>query len=433
MPQRPNILFITCHDLGRHIGPYGISTVHTPTLNALAEDGVRLASHFCTSPGCSPSRAAIATGRYPHSNGVLGLAHAHFGWGLAPGERHAAALLAEAGYYPVLFGLQHVTYQVESLGFAEIHPERPADAVAERFESFLASRQGNPDPLYLEVNFFEPHRPFDFGGVRPDSSRGVYIPGYLPDTAECRAELAAMQGAIRKVDQCVARLLRALEINGRRDDTLVVFTADHGIAFTRAKGTLYDPGIETAFLAHWPAGGVTGGRVLKSLISNVDNLPTLLEAAGRAVPENIQGHSFLPLLRGEAYAYAAREAIFAEKTFHNEYDPLRCVRTERYKLIARFEASNPVEVPADIMRGATYCQMIPQVVEPRSQEFELYDLYLDPWEQQNLAGRPEVAEIERELKGRLVEWMRETEDPLLRGPVASPFYYRTLRDLESSS
>ena len=90
--NRPNILQIICHDLGRHLGCYGIETVHTPALDRLASVGVRFTSNFCTSPGCSPSRAAIATGRYPHQNGVMGLAHAHFGWELGPEERATLGL-----------------------------------------------------------------------------------------------------------------------------------------------------------------------------------------------------------------------------------------------------------------------------------------------------------------------------------------------------
>src|SRR5256885_1198977 len=114
---RPHILQIICHDLGHHLGCYGIRTVRTPTLDRLAADGVRFASSFCTSPGCSPSRAALATGRYPHSTGLRGRAHAPFGWQLAPGERHIAALLADSGYHAVLFGLQHAPYQPEGLGW----------------------------------------------------------------------------------------------------------------------------------------------------------------------------------------------------------------------------------------------------------------------------------------------------------------------------
>src|SRR3954469_24181776 len=136
----PSILQLVCHDLGRHLRCYGNPTVRTAALDRLAAEGVRFADSFCTSPGCSPSRAALATGRYPHCNGVLGLAHSHFGWQLAPGERHIARLLADGGYHTVLFGLQHVTYHPETLGFHEIMGDRPAEGVAENIEDWLTQR-----------------------------------------------------------------------------------------------------------------------------------------------------------------------------------------------------------------------------------------------------------------------------------------------------
>lgn len=421
----PHIVFITCHDLGRYLGCYGHSA-RTPALDALAAEGVRFTRSFCTSPGCSPSRAAIATGRYPHCNGVLGLAHAHFGWELAPDEKHAARLLSEAGYHTVLFGLQHVTFHVESLGFRTVQPARSADEVAQNVERLLRDRSPTGEPLYLEINFFEPHRPFDFGGVGPDTAPGIRVPPFLADNEATRSELALMQGAIHKVDLSIARIREALRGAGILEDTLLVFTADHGIAFPGAKGTLYDPGIETALIMSWPAGGIHDGTTPDALISNVDLLPTLLELAGAPVPENIQGRSFRGLLLGSEYR--PRAEVFAEKTFHNEYDPIRCVRTERFKLIARFEVSNRIEAPADVMRGGTYPAMIPSTLEPRG-AFELYDLEADPVEQNSLAYKPEWAEVRQELTRTLAAWMRETDDPLLKGPVASPFYYRTIEAL----
>src|SRR5437762_3514749 len=132
-----NILQIVCHDLGRFLGCYGVSTVRTPNLDQLAAEGTLFAGAFCTSPGCSPSRAALATGRYPHANGCMGLAHAHFGWELGQDEQHVAGLLRAAGYQTALFGLQHVTFHVERLGFEGVYPDRTADQVAANLAQYL--------------------------------------------------------------------------------------------------------------------------------------------------------------------------------------------------------------------------------------------------------------------------------------------------------
>jgi arylsulfatase A-like enzyme len=426
--MQPNILQIICHDLGRHLGCYGVASVHTPTLDRLAGEGVRCAGGFCTSPGCSPSRATLATGRYPHANGVMGLAHAHFGWQLAPGERHIARLLGDAGYHTALFGLQHVTYQIETLGFHEIHGERPADGVTTNLERFFAARPTGK-PLYVEVNFFEPHRPYDFGGVAPDTEHGVHVPAYLPENDATRGELAGLQGAIRKVDGCVSRILTALAAAGIADETFLLFTTDHGIAFPRAKTTLYDAGIEVALLARWPAGGIAAGRVCDALISNVDIVPTLLEAAGVAVPESVQGRSVLSTLR-EAASGERRAAIFAEKTYHEAYDPQRCVRTDRYKLIHHFEVCSRAYVPSDIGAGPTFPTMIRELAAERSM-LELYDMQADPAEQNNLAADPAYAATLADLGRQLRTWMEATEDPLLHGPIPSPFYGRAIETLRS--
>ena len=377
--EPPHIVLITCHDLGRHLGCYGVDTVSTPTLDALASAGVRFEHSFCVAPQCSPSRAALATGRYPHSNGVMGLSHGPFGWELNPDELHAAS-------------------------FRGPLPEKP---------------------LYAEVNFFEPHRPYDHGGVEHDMSGGVFVPPYLPQDAAAREEMAALQGAIREVDGAVDFIFEALDDSGLSERTFVVFTADHGIAMPRAKCTLYDPGIEVTLIVRWPGGGIGEGRTVPELVSNVDVLPTLLEAAGVQVPGSIQGHSILPLLRGEPYD--ARDAVYAEKTFHSYYDPMRCIRTERYKFVRNFEAGFLIEVPGDIQEGHVFRSHTERYSTDRSKGVELYDLHTDPHEQSNLAGDPEFAEVEIELDARLWSWMEETDDPLLAGPVASPAYRRALK------
>jgi N-sulfoglucosamine sulfohydrolase len=428
--RQPNILFFTCHDLGRHLSCYGHATMRTPALQALADEGVRFDNVFCTAPQCSPSRASLHTGRYPHAAGVLGLAHSPFGWRLPPTERHLAQLLAEAGYATELVGMQHLIERgrAEELGYERVLPVAPAreeaEAAAERLRELAASER----PFYLEVGFEEPHRPFDFGGARPDDNLGVEVPPYLPDGPGTQQDMAAFQGAVHAMDEAVGRVLAALDEAGLAQTTWVIFTSDHGIAMPRAKGMLYDPGIEVSLLMRWPepGAGLAGGAVVAQMLSNVDVVPTILEGLGLALPGNLHGRSFWPLLRQSPYT--PRTEVFAEKTFHTYYEPMRCVRTPTHKYIVNFEVSTAVDVPADVRESPAYALLAQEFDQVRD-HVELYDLAADPWEQENLTGRPEVAGTEADLRGRLLQWMRETQDPLLEGPVASPYYHESIRRL----
>ncbi|HET7338761.1 MAG TPA: sulfatase [Candidatus Dormibacteraeota bacterium] len=394
---------MTTHDIGRHLHCYGRKSVVSPNLDALAADGVRYANAFASAPQCSPSRASLATGMYPHSNGVMGLAHRGFDWDLA--VPHAAEVFASDGFESHLFVGQHVTAHPDRLGFAGIHPEAALGDVLEH---------AGDKRLYLEVNFDQTHRPYPQAGTPPP---GLEIPAYLPDIPEARDEMTAVEQTIAAMDAAVGRFLDELDKAGRIDNAIVIFTTDHGLAMPRAKCTLYDPGIEVALIARWPAGGLRGGRVQEEMVSNIDVLPTLLAAAGIRIPDRVQGH---PLAQG-------RDHIFAEKTFHSYYDPMRCVRSRRYKFIRNFESSFAIEVPADIQAGPIFRSDPLRYSRDRPSFVELYDLTKDPDEVDNLARRPEVANIEKELSDRLWRWMRETKDPLLDGPIPSPYYRRAMQ------
>src|SRR5438874_758843 len=151
---------MTTHDIGRHLHCYGQESVISPNLDAFAADGVRFTLAFATAPQCSPSRASLASGMYPHNNGVMGLTHAGFDWALA--VPHAAAILGERGFQAHLFGGQHVTSHPEGLGFEAIHP------IAD-FEKVVAQK-GKDQRLYLEINFDETHRPYPPAGETPRGS-----------------------------------------------------------------------------------------------------------------------------------------------------------------------------------------------------------------------------------------------------------------------
>lgn len=339
----------------------------------------------------------------------------------------------------MLFGFQHVTCRdpeaaADYLGFTEVHKESNAPAVADRVSAVLQRGAASDRPQYLAVNFFEPHRPYDWGGVAPDDERGVTVPGYLPDRAGVRDDFAALQGAIGVMDAAVGEILAAMDASGGAEDTIFVFTTDHGLAMRRAKGTLFDAGIEVALMMRWPAGGIVGGRVVPDLVSNIDVLPTLLELIEVDGPATIQGKSFATATRGGRGS--ERTAVFGEKTFHETYDPLRCIRTDRHKLIARFDTSAFGGLPTDLVASPTFVAAFEEIVPDfrfRFGPFELYDLHDDPFEKSNLSGQRETADLEAELKKKLWAWMIDTNDPLRHGPIASPAHNRTIAGLSRNA
>lgn len=414
LTHSPNILVLIVHDLGTRLGAYGESSVRTPALDALASEGVRFTCHFATAPFCSPSRGAIFTGKYPHMNGLMGLVN--LGWDLPEGNVTLAQMLGEAGYETFLFGLQHEVKDRARLGFHHTWaPETGCgcDDVAPHVVEFLRGRHRGDRPFYARVGFTEVHRPY--GRYEADDPIHVNVPPYMRDTPGAREDLAMFHGSIRTMDTAVGRILKALSAANLDEDTIVVFATDHGIAFPRAKATLYDPGINTCLIMSWP-GAIQAGEVRRELVSNVDLLPTLLEATGRAVPAGLQGRSFWGLLRERAFE--PRKIIFAEKNTHSS-DYKRCVRTERHKYIRNYNEGPTLSLPADIEKGLTRRDMGDDHLAPRP-PVELYDLENDPWEKENLAGSAVVSEVEAELARSLERIMEETDDPLLAGSVQRP-------------
>lgn len=421
MAEQPNILLIHWHDVGRHLGAYGRPDVPSPNVDALAADGVRFDQAYCTAPLCSPARGSLFTGRYPHSNGLMGLSHV--GWEYAANERTLPMELGEAGYRTTLIGLQHESSDPRSLGFDEVQhlvaPEQYAGAVAELAAVHLKDVAAERQPFFLTVGFFEPHRPYPEALYEHADPAEIEVPAFLPDTEAVRRDLAGFHGAIATADAATGMVLDALDTSGLADDTVVVFTSDHGMAFPRAKSTLYDPGLEVALIVRLPEGLRRRGEATDQLVSHVDVMPTLLELAGVDPPERIQGRSFAPWLRGEPYV--PRLEIHAEKNWHDpdQYDPIRCVRTERYKYIRSFEPRLRTPLPGDIRASLSATSLEPWDREPRA-AVELYDLEADPLERHNLAGDPTHAEVESDLAKRLDVWRRDTQDPLLVAPIPPP-------------
>ena len=435
--RRPNVVLLHCHDLGTYLHCYGKKTVQTPNLDAFAEQGVRFERCFCTAPQCSPSRASLFTGRYPHNNGVMGLCHAEFAWDLDPTERHLAQILQDAGYATESVGVLHETRSGAKRCGYERHANtskasQMADTVVERLTE--RARAGNR-PFFLCAGCIEPHRlkskgeeeymgflTSEFG---PDDSLGIEVPPFLRDTPGTRAELAELQGAVRHMDAQMGRIFRALHDTGLEEKTLVVFTTDHGPALPRAKCSLYDPGLHVSLMLRLPArSGWHGGVARPEMISNIDVLPTVLEVLGMPVPENVQGRSFLPLLDGNGYT--RRTAVFGEISHHDYYDPRRCIRTETHKLIVNFSSAPAFMDPSQSWRPRSDTVTPPDHALAYHPCCELYDLRSDPWEQKDLGETPEAADIRATLVAALRDHLVSTKDPILNGAITPPLHRKAL-------
>ncbi len=409
----PNILYIHSHDTGRFVQPYG-HAVHTPRIQQLAEQGVLFRQAFCANPTCSPSRACLLTGQYAHANGMLGLAHR--GFRLDNYERHIVHTLRQAGYTSALSGIQHVAAGKDgwrTIGY-DTCLGSPKDAEVKARDWILGTHD---KPFFLSVGFQETHR--EFQEPHPEDSPAYCAPApLLPDTTETRLDMARFKSSARVLDHKIGVVLDALADAGLAENTLVICTTDHGIAFPRMKCNLTDGGIGVMLMLRGPGSAFSGGKVHDSLVSQVDLFPTICDWLGIERPAWLQGVSLMPMLRGEVSK--VRDEIFAEVNFHAAYEPQRCVRTERFKYIRRYdERTRPVLPNCDDSPSKDTWMRHGWAERPPDPE-ALYDLVFDPSENSNLAAHPDYRDVLADLRTHLSRWMQETDDPLLHGPVPRP-------------
>jgi len=424
-------MFIT-HDQGDHLACYGHKTVKSPNLDRLADEGVRFTNHFAAAPECTPSRAGLYNGLYTHQTGLMGLTHR--GWEYNAGTEPLAMKLHKGGYHTHLFGLQHETGNNPSkLGYnntcSQLDLKSPS--VCRSFVDFLETVVGRQlQPFFASVGFSDVHRSWTKeSSFKPED---IEVPAYLPDNPDVRRDLAYFHQAIEDMDHAVGWVLKVLDESPLADNTLVIFTTDHGIPFPRAKSTFYDPGIRTILIMRWPK-GFKGGRTYDQLISNLDYCPTILEACGVEIPDGLEGRSFLPLLQGREYKQ--RDEVFGAFYYDSFYDPMYYVRTNRYKyirsfavtpqdskgadreLLAKHETGNWIRGDdSDVQQSLSWSSIKKKYPMPEPEE--LYDLKVDPLEQNNLLADPNYADVLDGLRGTMRAMMKRTDSPLLTGHVS---------------
>lgn len=433
----PNILLIVADDLGQTLRCYDDAIARTPNLNRLASQGIRFTNSYVTNASCSSSRSSIYTGLYPHQTGFfppiytpvgqIGLAEPNGGYSMDPRVMTIPQLLKMAGYYTGIIGKLHI-YPEASFPFDYNTPEerldtRNIEAVVKRAVDFWQNLQ---QPFFLAVNFSDPHAPYynQYKGYpqQPLTAADVQpFPWHCIDTPKERQRITGYYNGVSRLDTGVGMLLKQLAQLGLASNTMVIFISDHGPGFIRAKGTCYEAGLRIPFIVRWP-GKVLPNQVNNSLVSTVDILPTVLQAAGMKIPENLAGRSLMPLFRGNTTTW--RSLLYAEYTSHNRecFYPRRCVRGSRYKYILNLlpNRKNPY-LGVDGDQAYAKARLLP-VGDPVRGAFttwyhppqeELYDLEKDPCEFNNLAGKPKYAESLNFLQGKLRNWRKHSADPLL--------------------
>ncbi len=415
--RNDNVLIVHWHDLGRYLGAYGHPDVSSPQLDRLAAEGILFTRAHATAPQCSPSRGSLFTGRYPQTNGLIGLAH--HGWEYRSGVRTLPQMLSESGWYSALFGMQHETSYPKRLGFDEFDvSDSYCDYVVDKASAWLRdSAQTLDQPFLLTAGFFEAHRPYPRDRYEPADSADVIPPDYLPDTPGVRGDLAGFYGAIATADAAVGRLLDTLSETGLDTSTWVVFFTDHGPAFPRAKCTLYDAGTGIGMILRPPTNRSVAPRVYDELFSGVDLVPTLLGLLGLDVPADVDGMSharamLAPDPHTEPDTVPVRDHVYTSKTYHDSFDPIRAIRTKEYSYIENYVPRPLLDLALDIEESPSGAAVAPFFTGVRPDR-ELYDLRTDPTETTNLLAGDDARDMDAvatELALRLNDWRQRTGD-----------------------
>ena len=398
--------------------PYGATDLRTPNMRRLAEAGLTFANAYVASPSCAPSRAALLTGLMPARNG----AEANHSRPRADLKKWPA-YFQELGYEVVAFGkVSHyrhtVDYGFDSFAHDTFHDHEAIPAAVK----YLRERGEREKPLCLLVGTNWPHVPWPEAHPGYDPAQ-LHLPAGSVDTRETREWRARYAAAVTKADDDLGNVYdTARQVLG--EETLFVFTSDHGAQWPFAKWNCYESGVRVPLIVAWP-GVVRPGTRTAAMVSWVDLLPTLLEAAGGTPPENIDGRSFLPVLRGEREDH--RDRIFTTHSGDGRWNvyPIRAVRSGDWKYILNphpeFAFTTHIDLRGRLGQrdyfstweaAAGQDQSAATIVRRYHQRpaEELYDLARDPHEQQNLAANPEHADRLQSLREELETWMREQGD-----------------------
>ena len=430
--KKPNIVVYLSDDHGwEYLGCYGNPHIQTPHLDSIAAEGIRFTHAFTPTPTCAPSRSTLYTGLYPARHGAMGNhteCHAHL--------KALPNTLRELGYRVAIAGKTHV--KPETLfDFEYIGGPLPKRAEHRRkyraegldtvpIERLLSShRQEHPDqPICLILGDNNPHVTWEPNKIYdPDT---LPLPPYIADTPIARNALANYYQDITTMDTRIGEVDKMLETYGYADNTLFIYTTDHGSEWPHCKWTLYDTGIRLPFIAKW-RGQIPANTVSDAMLSHIDFLPTLINIAGGEPSDDLDGKSFKDVLLGKRAAF--RDKIYGTHTRDGNMNvfPQRCARDTRYKYILNLmpenrwtthftEVEGIPESHAEVWKSwVKKAETDPQTAQlvyltQHHPVEELYDLTTDPYEFNNLAFTTEMRPTLEKMRNDVRNWMHAQND-----------------------
>lgn len=449
--KQPNFLFCIADDWSfPHAGVYGDAVVKTPHFDRLAQEGVLFMNAYTAASSCSPSRAAILTGQdmyrlkaggclfgslpssfavYPDILNSNGYAIGHTGKGYGPAD-------LELGGWSV---------NPAGPAYQSIESETPVGIrstdYAGNFKAFMSAKvEGTPFCFWYGAS--EPHRRYDYGiGARNGYDlQQIKVPEFLPDAEETRNDVADYYYEVEWFDDHLGKIIAHLEEMGELGNTVIVVTSDNGMPFPRAKSNSYNFGVQMPLAIRWGK-GIRPGQVVQSPVSLTDIAPTFLELAEIPIPDNMTGKSLASLLEdGEndqnrrTFAVTTLERHTLARRDKLGY-PIRAIHTQDYTYIYNFEPDRwPAGAPdvdawpqgfyGDIDGGASktlfeenpdkWPELFQMSTGKRPQE-ELYSIKNDLFNLANLAEEEEFAEIKKNLKTQLFDYLKLHQDPRMNG------------------
>lgn len=419
----PNILVFIADDAGMDFGCYGNQGIRTPNIDRMAAEGLKFNEAFLTCSQCSPTRTSLLSGQFAHTIGTEDL-HTPLG----ATTKILPSYLEEQGYFTGLMLKTHIgphgmkQFNWYDQGNVSYRKGLWNDHVQENFSAFIEASDGKP--FFMWCAFIDPHRPYGdsiTGAPEVHSPTDVTVPPHLVDSKETRKDLAQYYDEIHRMDKHIGLILEELERRDLADNTLIVFFSDNGAPFPRAKATVFDTGIQTPLVIKWK-GNIQPGTTYNDLVSMIDLAPTLLEASGSKIPEQMAGQSISDIFKDQDLP--GRRYVFSERNWHDSDAHMRSIRSKKYKLILNTYTWLPFPISGDYWQSGAWSDLLQGRVEntltngqlrifefPRP-SIELYDLENDPHELVNLNTNPAYRSVIEDLNNELLQWQIETNDLL---------------------